>query len=60
MLGVLFAHSAVDYPLRTGALALLATAAAVLATRHAGAHGTHAATTVEEPTEDPRHLRITL
>lgn len=60
MLGVLLAHSAVDYPLRTGALALLATAAAVLATRHAGPRGTPAVTTAEEPTEDPRHLRITL
>lgn len=61
MLGVLLAHSAVDYPLRTGALALLSAAAAVLATRHhPGAHRSPAAGTVAEPDEDPVHLRITL
>jgi O-antigen ligase len=61
MLGILLVHSAVDYPLRTGALALLATAAAVLSTRHqANTYPTPAAGSVGEPEEDPVHLRITL
>lgn len=61
MLGILLVHSAVDYPLRSGALALLATAAAVLATRHqANTYPTPAAGSVGEPEEDPVHLRITL
>ncbi len=61
MLGILLAHSAVDYPLRTGALALLATAAAVLAARHyANASLAPASGTLEQPEEDPVHLRITL
>jgi O-antigen ligase len=61
MLGILFAHSAVDYPLRTGTLALLATAAAVLAARHYGGVARELADkAAEEPEEDPAHLRITL
>lgn len=57
MLGILLAHSAVDYPLRTGALALLAAAATVLAARHGFASAGFVA---EVPAEDPRHLRIRL
>lgn len=60
MLAVLLGHSAVDYPLRTGALALLAAGAAVLAARRTSASGAPAASASVESAEDPRHLRITL
>ena len=60
MLGILLAHSLVDYPLRTGALAVLAALAAVLVARR----GEPAHTTPAERSglsgEEPGHLRITL
>jgi O-antigen ligase len=60
MLGVVLAHSLVDYPLRTGALAVLAALAAVLATRRNGAPH-DARPDRSDPLEDePGHLRIAL
>lgn len=60
MLGVVLAHSLVDYPLRTAGLALLAAAAAVIAARRDTTTPTPDAEPSEAPADDPRHLRITL
>ncbi|MCL9999644.1 MAG: O-antigen ligase family protein [Erythrobacter sp.] len=60
MLGVVLAHSLVDYPLRTAALALLAAAAGIIAARRDEAAQAPAAGQSEAPQDDPRHLRITL
>lgn len=60
MLGILLAHSLVDYPLRTGALAVLAALAAVLvAQRDEAVRGTPAEPS-DRSDEEPGHLRITL
>lgn len=60
MLGVVLAHSLVDYPLRTAGLALLAAAAAILAARRNEASRAPAPGQPETPADDPGHLRITL
>jgi O-antigen ligase len=60
MLGVVLAHSLVDYPLRTAGLALLAAAAAVIAARRGEAALAPVPDQSEAPEEDPRHLRVTL
>jgi O-antigen ligase len=60
MIGVVLAHSLVDYPLRTGALALLAAGAAIIAARMAEAGQTLVEDRSETPSEDSGHLRITL
>lgn len=60
MLGIVLAHSLVDYPLRTAALALLAAAAGIIAARRDAVAGAPAPGQSEAPEEDPRHLRITL
>lgn len=60
MLGIVLAHSLVDYPLRTAGLALLAAAAAVIAARRDEAARAPAPDPCEAPEEDSGHLRITL
>ena len=60
MLGIVLAHSLVDYPLRTAGLALLAAAAAVIAARRDEAARAPVPGPSEAPNDDPRHLRITL
>ncbi|MBA4768143.1 MAG: hypothetical protein H2049_11005, partial [Porphyrobacter sp.] len=60
MLGVVLAHSLVDYPLRTAGLALLAAAAAVIAARRDTTKPAPDAEPSEAPADDLRQLRITL
>lgn len=60
MTGVVLAHSLVDYPLRTGALALLAAGVAILAARRAGSREAPTAAMAEAADDTPGHLRITL
>lgn len=60
MLGLLLAHSLVDYPLRTGALAVLAALAAVLAAQRGEAAPATPAKPSGQSDEEPGHLRITL
>jgi len=60
MVGIVLAHSLVDYPLRTAGLALLAAAAAIIAARRDAAARAPGVERSEAPEGDPRHLRITL
>ena len=60
MIGLVLGHSLVDYPLRTGALALLTAGAAIIAARRDASRGAPDAARVERPADDPDHLRITL
>jgi len=60
MLGIVLAHSLVDYPLRTAALALLAAAAGIIAARRDEPSPSPVSGKSEASEDDPRHLRITL
>lgn len=60
MLGAVLAHSLVDYPLRTAALALLAAGAIMMAARPGPARGASAQKRRETSADDDGHLRISL
>lgn len=60
MLATVLAHSLVDYPLRTGALALVAAGAAIMLARRPAAEAASTKDFPAGPEDDPGHLRITL
>jgi O-antigen ligase len=60
MLGIVLAHSLVDYPLRTGALAFVAAGAAILAARRANAREAARLDPVTATALREEHIRITL